>query len=236
MCSENYNREFYDGIWKFSGFLDFKKSPVFEIIKDELRPGRKFLEIGPGLRPRIPIKGSYFVEVSSYASKKLSEKGGLLVSAKDLNDSFFDMVCAFEVLEHVEDDEALLRKIGKSVKKGGMLFISVPTCMDLWSEWDKHFGHLRRYEPEKLEELLKKCGFRIESHAHEILPATFTRGMAASTIIWFLKRFPKAALFLDHYIMRILNRYLRSFRKLKWIRGGIRKAKSNGIYLICRKA
>lgn len=52
-----------------------------------------------------------------------------------------------DVLEHVRDPEALLASIVETLRPGGLVLITVPASMHLWSEQDVRLGHFRRYEP-----------------------------------------------------------------------------------------
>ena len=70
----------------------------------------------------------------------------------------FDVVCAFEVLEHIEDDEAAVRNWMRYVAPGGYLLLSTPAFQHRFGPWDTHAGHFRRYSPDALTELLTRCG------------------------------------------------------------------------------
>ncbi|WP_370132712.1 class I SAM-dependent methyltransferase [Streptacidiphilus sp. EB103A] len=81
------------------------------------------------------------------------------VMAKELGDRRFDLVCAFEVLEHLEDDRAALAEFAAKVKPGGWLLLSVPAYQSRFGPWDELVGHFRRYDPQGLTELLHDAGF-----------------------------------------------------------------------------
>jgi SAM-dependent methyltransferase len=71
----------------------------------------------------------------------------------------FDLVCAFEVLEHIEDDKAALTEWAGRLRPGGWLLISVPAHQRRFAPWDTYVGHFRRYDPPALADLLASCGF-----------------------------------------------------------------------------
>jgi SAM-dependent methyltransferase len=71
----------------------------------------------------------------------------------------FDLLCAFEVLEHIEDDTAALLEWRRRLKPEGWILISVPAYQGRFSESDVHSGHFRRYDPEVLRRLLHDVGF-----------------------------------------------------------------------------
>ena len=73
-------------------------------------------------------------------------------------DRRFDLVCAFEVLEHLEDDRAALADWVSRVRPGGWLLLSTPAFQARYAAWDEVVGHYRRYEPEQLRALLEAQG------------------------------------------------------------------------------
>ena len=70
-------------------------------------------------------------------------------------DRSFDLVCAFEVLEHLEDDDAALDDWVARVRPGGWLLLSTPAFQARYAAWDEVVGHYRRYEPDQLRALLE---------------------------------------------------------------------------------
>lgn len=73
-----------------------------------------------------------------------------------------DYVFAIDVLEHVKDDTEILTQIYQILKKNGRLFIFVPARTELYSNFDKHIGHYRRYMLEDIKLKVNKVGFSIE--------------------------------------------------------------------------
>jgi len=73
-------------------------------------------------------------------------------------DRTFDLVCAFEVLEHLEDDHAALAGWVARVRPGGWLLLSTPAFQARYAAWDEVVGHYRRYEPDQLKALLEAQG------------------------------------------------------------------------------
>jgi len=99
------------------------------------------------------------------ASNLLTPYPGVNVQFMDLfslkTDSTFDMVFLIEVLEHMPDDALSLRHIHSLLKQGGYLVLSVPGRQSLYSLWDRHSGHLRRYEAANLVKLLERTGYQV---------------------------------------------------------------------------
>lgn len=60
-------------------------------------------------------------------------------------DKSFDAVCAFDVVEHVEDDDGALAKLAALTKPGGYLVVTVPAYAWMWSRHDEIHHHKRRY-------------------------------------------------------------------------------------------
>jgi SAM-dependent methyltransferase len=74
----------------------------------------------------------------------------------------FDLICAFDVLEHIEHDEIALDKWLAWLRPGGRLCISVPAHSARWGAGDVWAGHYRRYERTGLTELLQAKRMQIE--------------------------------------------------------------------------
>lgn len=72
-----------------------------------------------------------------------------------------DLVTMFDVLEHVEDDVALLMELRRKMTPDGVLFISVPAHPWLFGAHDKRVGHYRRYSQHALEKTLRNAGFNV---------------------------------------------------------------------------
>jgi SAM-dependent methyltransferase len=71
----------------------------------------------------------------------------------------FDLVCAFEVLEHIEDDAGALEAWARRLRPGGWLLLSVPAHQSRYSAPDELAGHFRRYDRVPMEALLSRAGF-----------------------------------------------------------------------------
>jgi SAM-dependent methyltransferase len=92
----------------------------------------------------------------------------------------FDLTGAFDVVEHIADDEAVLRGLRQATIKGGGTIIAVPQHPSLWSYADEVAHHQRRYRRGELEAKLRRSGFEIlfsTSYTAVLLPL-----MAASRL------------------------------------------------------
>src|ERR1017187_1517438 len=81
------------------------------------------------------------------------------ISVEALGDERFDLVCAFEVLEHIEDDAATVKEWAARLRPGGWLLLSVPAGQRRFGPADELAGHFRRYDPEGMARPLTSCGF-----------------------------------------------------------------------------
>lgn len=85
----------------------------------------------------------------------------------------FDVVCSFEVLEHLEDDAGALAAWASFVKPGGHLLMSVPGFPARYGPMDENVGHFRRYSPDDLRERLTAAGLHCESITVYGWPVTY---------------------------------------------------------------
>jgi SAM-dependent methyltransferase len=81
------------------------------------------------------------------------------VAVEALGEERFDLVCAFEVLEHIEDDAAALKEWAARLRPSGWLMLSVPAHQRRYGPWDELVGHFRRCDPEAITTLLGDTGF-----------------------------------------------------------------------------
>lgn len=96
----------------------------------------------------------------------------------------FDIISLFDVIEHIENDSAALRKIYEELNPEGFIVISVPAFRILWSSTDIAAHHFRRYRKQELRKKLETAGFRIVKLTY------FNSYLAPLIFIFlFLKRF-----------------------------------------------
>lgn len=73
-----------------------------------------------------------------------------------------DLVTAFDILEHIEEDYLAAAEITRVLRPGGTALIAVPADMALWSAHDTAVGHVRRYTRQTLADVIVKGGLVIE--------------------------------------------------------------------------
>ncbi len=163
------NRRFYDRLWSEAQLVRperFNTWPLASQLAAEV--GRR-LEVAPGLRPRLPIDGTCFADVSAPAMRSLRAQGGQAVLGKvtaiPFADAAFDLLCALDIVEHVDDDQTAVAELARVAADGAILLLAVPLYRAKWTAFDEFVGHRRRYEPADLVALLARHGFTIERSA-----------------------------------------------------------------------
>lgn len=133
----------------------------------------KFLEIGCGTgdfiqqiveNPRMEVTGSeIYLKGLQYAKKKLPNVDFIQFDITQGNiGEQFDIIAAFDVIEHIENDAAALLNVSHMLEKDGVLILSVPQHMFLWSKLDEIVKHKRRYSRRELVRKLEENGFAID--------------------------------------------------------------------------
>lgn len=134
---------------------------------------RSFLEIGCGtgfvllgFRQAFPGLTLYGSEIfrQGLAVAKQRLPGVTLFQMDALRVPFeheFDVIGAFDVLEHIEEDEAVLHQMFQAIKPGGGIILTVPQHRFLWSVIDDYSFHKRRYTRRELVEKVEQAGFTI---------------------------------------------------------------------------
>ena len=75
--------------------------------------------------------------------------------------STFDMIGAFDVIEHIEEDNEVLREMYGAIKPGGGIILTVPQHPWLWSDTDVYAHHKRRYSRRELKSKVESAGFEV---------------------------------------------------------------------------
>jgi len=163
------NSEFYDAFWASTYLTRPERFNTWPLISSLLPAAPLRLEIGPGLRPRLPLAGTHFLDLSPPVIKRLNARGGIAqtgeITALPFDDGSFDLVTAFDVVEHVENDRRVFAELTRVLKPDGHLVFSVPLHPARWTTFDDCVGHARRYEPAVLQELIAGHGLVVEKSA-----------------------------------------------------------------------
>lgn len=97
-------------------------------------------------------------------------------------ESTYDLVCAFEVLEHIDDDRGALTEWASRVRPGGHLMISVPAFQNRFGPSDEIAGHFRRYDPEDLQRLIQSAGLEVSELTTYGWPLTYASDFVRTRI------------------------------------------------------
>src|SRR5271167_661941 len=117
------NRRFYDLLWSAARLVGPEQFNTWPLVRSLLSDCGRRLEVAPGLRPRLPIEGTHFVDISAPALTKLQERGAQVIlsqiSSLPFADGAFDLVCALDIVEHVDDDDGAVGELSRVTKPGG---------------------------------------------------------------------------------------------------------------------
>ncbi|MDE8349739.1 MAG: class I SAM-dependent methyltransferase [Acidocella sp.] len=138
-----------------------------------LPAGARILELGSGTGGNLAMLSRYgivtSVEMDETARTLAAAKAGRAdhIFAGILPDQLpafaepFDLICMFDVLEHIEDDAATLKIVLSHLAPGGRVVITVPAFARLWGPHDVALHHKRRYEKSELQQKFLAAGFSI---------------------------------------------------------------------------
>jgi SAM-dependent methyltransferase len=229
------NRLYYDSLWAGAQLVEPERFNTWPLIGSVLPSGGRRLEVAPGLRPRLPLEGTQFVDVSAPALAKLKERGASvvagLITSLPFADAAFDLVCALDIVEHVEDDATALDELSRVARPGAALLLSVPLHPERWNAFDDFVGHRRRYRPETLTDILSRHGLRIERSAVYGMQPRSSRLLDLG--MWYLTHQRERALWWYNRVFMPLG--LRFQRKLAFGAGLIGTSGVDEILMVCRK-
>jgi len=114
--------------------------------------------------PNVVLQGSeYFEEGLVYARRRVPSAQFRQLDARKMEErEDYDVIGAFDVIEHINEDELVLSNLCHALKVGGILLITVPQHKWLWSAVDENACHVRRYTRLELIEKVKRSGFTVE--------------------------------------------------------------------------
>jgi len=229
------NRDFYDALWSAGYLVPPHRFNTWPELSELATTATTRLEVGPGLRPRLPVSGTHFVDVSGPALARLQARGGLAtlsdVTALPFTDRAFDLVCAFDIVEHVEDDRRVLAELTRVARRGASVVLSVPLHQARWTAFDALVGHVRRYEPDHLLALLTEHGLALERTA--VFGMEPRSRWLLDLAVWGLTKRRVQAL--RWYNALLLPLGLLMQRRLEWGTGLIDVAGVGELLLACRR-
>lgn len=135
-----------------------------------LPPAPSILEVGCGTGGNLPMLQQFgpvtAVEMDNYARQQASFQGAGTILSGHLPRNLppmpaHDLVCLFDVLEHIPDDRAALNSLHTVVKPGGLLVLTVPAYQWLFGPHDAAHHHHRRYLATALQTLAQQTGWQV---------------------------------------------------------------------------
>jgi SAM-dependent methyltransferase len=229
------NREFYDTLWADASLIGPESFNTWPLVCSLVSSSPRSLEVAPGLRPRLPLERTLFVDMSVPAVKKLRAHGASavvgLVSSLPLPDDAFDLVCAFDIIEHVADDDGALSELSRVAAPGATLLLSVPLHPAHWTAFDDFVGHRRRYPPAQLLEKLAGHGFAVHQSATYGMQPKSSRLLDLG--MWFLKHRRNQAMWWYNRVFMPCGTLFQ--RKLALVSGMVDTEGVDEVLLVCRK-
>ena len=161
-------RVLQEGHWWFEG----RRRILSTLIADlPLPKPARIVEVGCGPGGNLAML-QRFGEVTAmepdeasrlYASERtgVTVEGGLLPGGLPFAPASFDLVCAFDVIEHVDEDAASLAALAGLLKPGGYLATTVPGQPWMWSRHDELHHHKRRYRLGAYRALVEAAGLKV---------------------------------------------------------------------------
>jgi SAM-dependent methyltransferase len=152
--------------------------------------GRRVLEIGCGaggmLGPlqRYGVVAGLDIDHEYVAYCKKRGFGSVLCGSGyelPFADATFDLVCLFDTIEHIPDEQQALREVRRVLRPGGAVFVSVPAYQWLWSPNDKTAHHCRRYTVSRLRRTLRTAGFTPQRTSYF---NTFLLPLIVPSVLW----------------------------------------------------
>lgn len=220
-----------------------------ELIQWALRnyfpDAKSFFEVGcgtgfvlAGVRERFPrmhlVGSEIFADGLVFAKARVPEAELYQMDARRIPYACeFDVVGAFDVLEHLAEDESALTQMFNAARPGGGFLVTVPQHRFLWSASDQHAKHQRRYNRAELRRKVESAGFQIEritSFNSLLLPLMILSRMQR-------KRDQELNPWREFEISPALNRILESILRFErvMIRKGVSFPAGGSLLLVGRK-
>ncbi len=230
------NQTFFDDLWRESRLIGPERFNTWPLVRALAATAPRRLEVAPGLRPRLPIAGTRFVDISTPAMRSLRASGGVTargsITALPFADASFDLVCALDIVEHVDDDDRAFAELVRVSAPGATFLLSIPLHAARWTTLDDLVGHRRRYEPERLLAILARHGLTVEQTAEHSMQPKSSRLVDLG--MWYLvHQRGKAIWWYNNVIMPLAVRFE---RKLQLTRGLVDLERAEEILIVCRRS
>jgi len=204
------NRRFYDLLWSGARLVEPSRFNTWPLVSSLLPRSQRQLEVAPGLRPRLPIAATQFVDISVPALSALRARGASVM---------LGLV------------SSLPFAVARVAAPGAVLLLSAPLHPSRWTAFDDFVGHRRRYEPQELIVKLAHHGLSVEhSGAYGMQPRS---SRLLDFGIWWLTHHRERAMW--WYNRALMPLGVRLQKKLMLAPGMIDAAAVDEVLLVCRK-
>jgi SAM-dependent methyltransferase len=151
-----------------------RREILAELIRRTVQPpaGAQILEIGCGTGHNLAMLAQFGhvdaleldEEARGIAEKRLGRTvmSAPLPKLAGVPDRHYDLIGAFDVIEHIDDDRAALASIAARLKPGGKFVMTVPAHQWMWSAHDTVNHHKRRYSKRSLRQLIEGSPLKLE--------------------------------------------------------------------------
>ena len=151
-----------------------RREVLAALIRREVQPpaNARVLEIGCGTGHNLAMLGEFgsvdALELDDEARAVAEQRLGKSVMRAPLPElagvpeRHYDLIGAFDVIEHIDDDQAALASIARRLKPGGKLVVTVPAHQWMWSAHDVVNHHKRRYSKRALRALVQGSSLKLE--------------------------------------------------------------------------
>ena len=152
-----------------------RRKVLAELIRRRARPpaGARLLEIGCGTGHNLNMLAEFgavdALEVDetarAFAEKRLGRPvfSAPLPEVDGVPERSYDLIAAFDVVEHIPDDRGTIRSIARLLKPGGKFVLTVPAHQWMWSAHDVANHHQRRYSRPGLRALIESSPLKLDA-------------------------------------------------------------------------
>lgn len=247
---EGFHPEYFGqlaGLEAGNFWFQSRNALILLLLKKHAPAPASFMEIGCGtgfvlsgiasVFPSAALTGAEIYSAGlEYAAQRVPGAQFMQMDARNIPfESHFDALGAFDVLEHIQEDTAVLAQMFAALKPGGILLLTVPQHPLLWSSQDERACHMRRYTATELKQKVASASFEIVDHGSFVallLP-----------VLWLSRRFGRTGRkshqdpMAELRIGRIANLILSAIMSVELLltRVGVRFAAGGSLFLVARK-
>jgi len=248
--SDGFHPEYFEQLASLEAgnfWFQSRNTLILLLLKLHCPTLKSFLEIGcgtgfvlSGIASAFPSASLVGAEIYStglqYAAHRVPGAQFMQMDARNIPfESHFDALGAFDVLEHIEEDNGVLAQMYKAIKPGGTLILTVPQHPRLWSKQDEMACHVRRYTAAELKQKVSDAGFDVVdagSFVALLLP-----------VMWLSRRLGNSDKDGTHDAMselrigKLANRFLSAIMQIELLvsQTGIRFPVGGSLFLVAQK-